>query len=121
MRATHDVGGSLKAVGTLLQRSLSSDVLALLVHPQEGVVVVQLLDDPASEGEDDKVGAEFLELSHSLERGDGLEGHPTGLVASGEGEEELVVGEVRVGEVEVDCVGSALSHGPHHGMIVEGR
>lgn len=43
-----------------------------------------------------------LQLSHSLERRDGLDGHPALLVADGQGEEELVLGQVGIGEVEVD-------------------
>jgi hypothetical protein len=63
----------------------------------------------ALQGLNNKVEAVRLEFGHTLERKNGVDRHPTLRVASRQREEELVNGQVGVGEVEVDYTESAHS------------
>ena len=95
-----DVGGSLPRCRSGLQRSLPLHVLPIFADCQQGVL--PLGGSRLTDGIGNKRHAMVLELPHALEGDDRLDRDPTLGVAGGKREEELVDGQVGIGEVEVD-------------------
>lgn len=91
---THNVHRPIPSGGVLLQRPLPPHVLTVFTNRNKRVVTI-LLD-----GQTQSVGNEGdskrLEVLHTLESANGLDGDPSLGIAAGEGEEVLVYGQVGV-------------------------
>lgn len=103
---TYNVGGSGPGVRLRLQRSSPPDISFCLVDGNERIITFLL--HGLLERLDDEWYSVRLELAHSLEGEDRLDGDPTILVEGGQGEEISVDREVRVGKVKVDCISRQL-------------
>jgi hypothetical protein len=98
---TYDVDGSSPSIRLGLHWPDPPDVSSLLINSKERVSSLSL--DDLLESLNDEWDSVSLELPHSLEGQDSLDGNPSVLVESGQGEEVSVDGKVGIGEVEVDC------------------
>jgi hypothetical protein len=97
---TYDVDGSSPSIRLSLHWPDPPDVSCLLIDSKEGISSLSL--DDLLEGLNDEWDSVSLKLPHSLEGQDSLDGNPSVLVESGQGEEVSVDGKIGVGEVEVD-------------------
>jgi hypothetical protein len=97
---TYDVDGSSPSIRLSLHWPDPPDISSLFVDSKEGIASLSL--DDLLEGLNDEWNSISLKLPHSLESQDCLDGNPSVLVESGQGEEISVDGKVGIGEVEVD-------------------
>jgi hypothetical protein len=99
-KKTYDVDRSSPGIRLSLHWPDPPDVSSLLVNGEERISSLGFND--LLESLNNEWDSISLEFPHSLESQDGLDGNPSILVESGQGEEVSVDGKVRVGEVEVD-------------------
>jgi hypothetical protein len=97
---TYDVDGSSPSIRLGLHWPDPPDVSSLLINSKEGISSFSL--NNLLEGLNDEWDSVSLKFPHSLEGQDSLDGNPSILVESGQGEEVSVDREVRVGKVEID-------------------